>query len=97
MANEVVQRMQKARDSIASMEHDTVAETLAEDLKVAIEALEKQQPEQPQLWGDGYSDGELVYDMWNCPRCNKEYEVDSDRYDYCPNCGQRIAWEDDEQ
>ena len=25
------------------------------------------------LWGDGYSNGELVYDMYDCPNCGKHY------------------------
>ena len=59
---------------------------------VACEALEKQIPKKPDLEGDGYADGHLVYDTWICPCCEKHYEVDYDDYDYCPNCGQAIDW-----
>lgn len=59
---------------------------------VACEALEKQIPMKPDLEGDGYADGHLVYDTWICPYCEKHYEVDYDDYDYCPNCGQAIDW-----
>lgn len=58
--------------------------------KLAITALEKQIPKKPNLEGDGYADGTMVYDIWRCPNCDRAYEVDSDDYDYCPNCGQRI-------
>lgn len=51
----------------------------------------KQIAQEPYLEGDGYADGEMVYDMWRCPSCNKLYEID-DRYDYCPNCGQKLLW-----
>lgn len=61
-------------------------------LEMAIEALEKQIPKKPILEGDGYWDGELVLDTWICPNCDKDYEVDYDDYDYCPNCGQKIDW-----
>lgn len=44
----------------------------------------------PNLEGDGYADGHLVYDTWICPNCEKHYEIDYDNYDYCPNCGQHI-------
>ena len=44
----------------------------------------------PQLEGDGYVNGEMVYDEWICPNCGEHYEVDYDDYDFCPNCGQRI-------
>lgn len=59
---------------------------------MAIKALKKQIPKQPYYSGDGYWNGELVYDTWECPNCSKSYEVDYDDFDYCPNCGQKIDW-----
>lgn len=70
-------------------------------LKVAItagtveecrEAVEKQKAKKPNLEGDGYADGNMVYDTWICPCCEISYEVDYDDYKYCPDCGQRIDW-----
>lgn len=58
------------------------------------EAVEKQTAKKPDYEGDGYYDGQLVYDTWICPCCGKHYEVDFDSYDYCPNCGQRLDWSD---
>ena len=63
-----------------------------EGLVMAEEALEKQIPKKPYLEGDGYADGQLVYDTWICPCCEKHYEVDYEEYDHCPNCGQAIDW-----
>ena len=40
-----------------------------------------------------YSDGELVYDMYDCPNCGKHYELYYEKYDYCPNCGQKMNWD----
>ena len=57
------------------------------------EALEKQTQQTPDVWGDGYADGSPVYDSWDCPRCGWTYELDTEQYEYCPNCGQRINWE----
>lgn len=54
------------------------------------EAVEKHKPKMPNIWGDGYADGQLVYDMYDCPNCGESYEIDYDHYDYCPKCGQRI-------
>lgn len=54
------------------------------------EAAEKQKAKKPDYEGDGYSDGQLVYDTWICPCCGQHYEVDYDDYDYCPECGQHI-------
>lgn len=57
------------------------------------EAVGKQKPKMPDYEGDGYADGEMVYDTWICPNCGKKYEVDYDDYKHCPNCGQAIQWE----
>lgn len=43
---------------------------------------------------DGYADGELVYDVWNCSECS--YCIDDGTDDptllphYCPNCGAKM-------
>lgn len=65
-----------------------------EAFDVAIEDMQKQIPQKPTIWGDGYANGVLVYDMWDCPNCEKSYEIDYDHYDHCPNCGQAIDWSD---
>lgn len=63
-------------------------------MKFAIEALEKQIPKKPTFEGDGYADdGGLMYDTWICPCCEKDYELDYEEYEFCPNCGQAIKWE----
>lgn len=38
---------------------------------------------------DGYADGELVYDMWECSECGHEEETDDPDMlpHYCPYCG----------
>lgn len=60
----------------------------------AMIAIKRQIPLTPHYIGDGYSNGELVYDEWECPVCGEAYERVIERYDYCPNCGQRIKWEE---
>lgn len=66
--------------------------------KSVIEAREKQTAKKPTFEGDGYApDGTLVYDTWICPCCDKRYEVGYDDYDYCPNCGQKLDLDRDEQ
>lgn len=54
------------------------------------QAKEKQNAKKPSVEGDGESDGQIVYDTWICPCCDKRYEIDYDNYDYCPECGQHI-------
>ena len=60
-------------------------------------AVEKQKAKKPDFEGDGYADGYLVYDTWICPCCGKHYEVDYDDYDFCPNCGQKLDWSDENE
>lgn len=54
------------------------------------ELVDRDTEKEPQYEGDGYSEGEMVYDIWICPNCGTKYEVDYDDYDFCPDCGQRI-------
>lgn len=57
------------------------------------EVLERQQPKQPNIWGDGNDDeGNVLYDMYDCPNCGKSYEIDYHDYKHCPECGQAIDW-----
>jgi rRNA maturation endonuclease Nob1 len=61
-----------------------------EDVQMCIDALEKQIAKKPYIWGDGYYNGELILDMYDCPNCEKTYEIECDKYDYCPSCGQKL-------
>ena len=54
----------------------------------------KQLAKTPDYEGDGYADGQLVYDTWICPNCGEHYEVGYQNYDCCPKCGQHIQHED---
>ena len=53
----------------------------------------KLKPKPPIFEGDGYADGELVYDTWYCPNCDADYEID-EKHSFCPRCGQAIKWEE---
>lgn len=59
-----------------------------------IKALEKQVPKRPIWEGDGYSDGEMVYDTWYCPNCDYGFEYDDPHW-FCPVCGQAIDWSEE--
>lgn len=50
------------------------------------------------LWvgtADGYADGELVYDMWECSECGYYADGADEKpnWNYCPNCGAKMDGE----
>lgn len=55
--------------------------------KEPTDTPDKQIPQKPILAGD--------YKGWYCPTCDKYY-TKYERHNYCPNCGQRIDWEEEE-
>jgi DNA-directed RNA polymerase subunit RPC12/RpoP len=65
---------------------DAVEDAPAADVRPVVKAF----------WigeGDGYADGEMVYDVWSCSNCG--YTVDEGdneppRYNFCPNCGAKM-------
>lgn len=62
-------------------------------VKECREAVKKQKPEKPDVYGDGYgNDGSIIYDTYDCPNCGKSYEIDYEEYKHCPECGQAIDW-----
>lgn len=57
------------------------------------EAGERRIPKIPDILGDGYdNEGNMIYDMYDCPNCGKSYEMEYEEYKYCPSCGQAIDW-----
>lgn len=85
------------QDVLDGEEPDDTEKATFEECEVILKALEKQTPKKPDYEGDGYWNGELVYDTWICPNCGKDYEVDYDNYKYCPKCGQAIDLGGDEE
>jgi hypothetical protein len=57
-----------------------------------LEAVETRTPKRPDIWGDGEWGGEIAYDMFTCPGCGRNYELE-DRTNYCPDCGQALLWD----
>ena len=42
----------------------------------------------------GDSDAYPVYDAAICPNCDRKFEVEyEEHYNYCPDCGQKLNWE----
>ena len=71
------------------------------NLRKRINSLPSVKPQEPKAVlysGDGYADGDMDYDMAECPNCGYEYE-DGDKdwgLSFCPNCGQKLNWESEE-
>lgn len=63
-----------------------------------IPRAEKEIVKQVILSGDGYSNGELVYDFGECPNCGWNFEEGDKDWEepYCCHCGQRLHWFDKE-
>lgn len=61
--------------------------------------IHEPKPMQVELEGDGYSDGELVYDYGKCPICGWDFEYGDKDWEepYCCHCGQRLKWFESEE
>lgn len=67
--------------------------------KLTRSAMDKANPEKVTYVADGYdTDGNLIYDMADCPNCGREFEyaVDDSDCNYCCDCGQALDWGDDQ-
>ena len=66
-------------------------------LRPLPDELIRNKPLTPILEGDGYADGNMVYDIASCPMCGTELtESDNDllwKLPYCPYCGQKLNWD----
>ena len=72
-------------------------ENYKKQLDTLNELVNKEIATEPDVEGDDYYEGEVVYDTWICPRCGARYEIDYDDYEYCPKCGQHIDLDSLEQ
>lgn len=67
---------------------------LTEGLELAIEALERQIPVNPNGYDNG---GAEDYEEWaECPKCSEsipEYTLENETECYCIGCGQKLKWE----
>lgn len=91
--NNVMPFPQPLDNSVYSCEK---SESIRSAIITLIEELNKEIPEMVYYEGDGYYDGEIVYDYAECPNCQEGFE-EGERYwqraKYCPMCGQALKWE----
>jgi hypothetical protein len=59
-----------------------------------LPSVKPQEPKTVLYSGDGYADGEMVYDMAECPNCGWEFEEGDKDWEepYCCHCGQQLEW-----
>ena len=87
-------------NTLDSMDKALTEDRTVEEYKAVLEECYKvlpsiqPKPMQVELEGDGYSDGELVYDYGKCPKCGWEFEYGDKDWEepYCCHCGQRLKW-----
>lgn len=68
--------------------------TRKESIETVIKAIPSAEPREVLYSGDGYADGEMVYDMAECPNCGREFEDGDETWGckFCPDCGQALDW-----
>lgn len=67
-----------------------------EEIELAIEALEKQTPKKPKRVLKIVGQFLMTYKFY-CPICDSDLlDMDNDCFEYCPCCGQKIDWSEQE-
>ena len=86
---EIIDELQECLDI---GDNDRIA-LYSEEVQMCIDALEKQIAKKIERYSSN-TIGEMTF---NCPSCNLEYYVtDYEDFNYCPNCGQKIDWSEEE-
>lgn len=68
-----------------------------EDIDLIEKIVKKEIPRSPIRFGYLYDpDRSQVHVGWKCSNCGTKYRVYYADYDYCPHCGQRIDWSEEE-
>lgn len=49
-----------------------------------FDIVQKQFPKKPNI--------NIIYDTYDCPNCQRRYEMTFAKYNYCPHCGQCLEW-----
>ncbi len=68
-----------------------------EAIVTLIEAAKKQEPMKPIIEQGApsyYGSTGICRDYYGCPKCDEKVGRGDDKANYCPDCGQKIDWED---
>ena len=96
MHKELIQRLRETSMDFGEADHVSV---LLLEAANAIEDLETIK-RKTGVWigeGDGYANGNMVYDMWSCGRCGTRFDEWEEKptWEYCPVCGSHNGGDDD--
>lgn len=71
-----------------------VFDAILKETTIEPEPSAQQEPKSPLYYGDGYSEGKMVYDSAECPNCGYIYDEGDHMWGepYCPHCGQALDW-----
>lgn len=84
-------RIYRVRANVGqSLAHQVKADNQAEIQQVTIEALEKQVPKKPNKHKE-----DILGEYYSCPSCMNN-ELDDIFDNYCPRCGQKLDWGEEE-
>ena len=76
---------------------DIASEETIESFEIAVEAMKKQMPMKPVIEQGApsyYGGSGICREYCACPKCGEAVGRGDDRANYCPECGQKIDWED---
>lgn len=65
-----------------------------EECRAAVEKQTQKRPDYTDYSNICQADGKFYPKTYVCPCCDTPYEYDGYHYNYCPNCGQKLDWEE---
>ena len=95
MTREEAIRLLGVIDTICTMRIDDYGEREHNAIQMAIADMEKQIPKKLIKKWD-YTRGNHDFHRWTCSKCERDIEDISADYEYCPYCGQKLDWGDED-
>ena len=76
---------------------DIASEEYIDSFEIMVEAMKKQMPMKPVIEQGApsyYGGTSICRHYYSCPKCGEEVGRGDDKAKYCPDCGQKLDWED---
>ena len=93
----------KFSDAIRNVERvfmnfpDIASEEYIDSFEIMVESMKKQMPMKPVIEQGApsyYGGTSICRHYYSCPKCGEAVGRGDDKASYCPECGQKIDWED---